>query len=79
VVRSVAIAAAYNAEGMPFVLYFRKFDFEVLHSPFERAPKLTEDWLRDTLPPEVEVITIQDPDSMTGVRRAVGYSTRCAR
>ena len=56
---------AYQNEGTPFALYFRKFDIEVLHGPFELGPKLTENALRDALPPEVEVITIQDQGSMT--------------
>jgi len=62
---ALRVAEAYKAEGMPFVLYLRKFDIEVLHGPFEHGPKLTENWLRDALPQEVEVLTIQDPDSMT--------------
>ncbi|HEX7335338.1 MAG TPA: hypothetical protein VF290_27850 [Pyrinomonadaceae bacterium] len=62
---ALKVVEAFENEGMPFVLYFRKFDFEVLHGPFEFGPKLTENALRDALPPEVEVITIQDHGQMT--------------
>lgn len=62
---ALRVLEAYQTEGTPFALYFRKFNIEVLHGPFELGPKLTENALRDALPPEVEVITIQDHGSMT--------------
>jgi hypothetical protein len=62
---AVRVVEAYEQDGTPFVLYFRKFDFEVLHGPFELGPKLTENALRDALPAEIEVVTIQEPGSMT--------------
>lgn len=55
---------AYRTEGRPFVLYLRKFGIEVLHGPFDQGPKLTENHLRDALPPEVEVVTVQDQHSL---------------
>ena len=62
---ALKVVEAFENQGMPFALYFRKFYFEVLHGPFEFGPKLTENALRDALPPEVEVITIQDHGQMT--------------
>jgi hypothetical protein len=62
---ALRVVEIYENEGMPFALYFRHFGIEVLHGPFELGPKLTENALRDALPPEVEVITIQDQSSMT--------------
>lgn len=62
---ALRVVARYENEGMPFVLYFRKFGIEVLHGPAELGRKLTENALRDALPAEVEVITIQDQRSQT--------------
>jgi hypothetical protein len=62
---ALRVVEAYEQDGTPFALYFRKFDFEVLHGPFELGPKLTENALRDSLPAGIEVITIQEPGSMT--------------
>jgi hypothetical protein len=62
---ALRVIKAYQDEGTPFALYFRKFDIEVLHGPFELGPKLTENALRDALPPEVELITVQDHDFAT--------------
>jgi hypothetical protein len=62
---AVRVLQAYETDGTPFALHFRKFDIEVLHGPFELGPKLTENALRDALPPEVELITIQDQSSLT--------------
>lgn len=60
----------YENEGTPFALYFRNFDFEVMHGPFELGPKLTENALRDSLPPEIDMITVQDHSSITNVFKA---------
>jgi len=60
---AVRVLDAYESDGTPFVLYFRHFGMEVLHGPFEHGPKLTENALRDALPSDVEVITIQDQSS----------------
>jgi len=53
----------YEERGVPFVLYFRKSGFTVMHGPMEYGTRLTENVLRDALPPGVNIITIQDPES----------------
>jgi len=62
---ALRVVERYQSEGLPFVLYFRTFHIDVLQGPFEYGPKLTENALRDSLPPEIEVLTIQDQRSTT--------------
>ena len=50
--------------GIPFVLYLRKFNVTVLRGPGEFGPQLLENSLRAALPAGVNVVTIQDPDSI---------------
>jgi hypothetical protein len=62
---ALRVLEAYERDGTPFVLYFRHFDIEVLHGPFEFGPKLSENALRDALPADIEVVTVQDQSSST--------------
>jgi hypothetical protein len=62
---ALRVIDAYQNEGMSFALYFRHFGIDALNGPFELGPKLTENALRDALPPEAEVVTIQEHNSMT--------------
>lgn len=57
---ATSVLERYQNEGLPFALSFRKFGLEVLHGPFELGPKLIENALRDALPAEIEVLTIQN-------------------
>jgi hypothetical protein len=61
---AVGVLKSYEEDGTPFALHFRKFGFEVLHGPFELGPRLTENAVRDALPPGIELITIQDDDTL---------------
>ena len=62
---ALAVLDTYEKDGMPFAVYFRKFDIDVLHGPFDLGPKLTENALRDALPPAVEVVTIQQQSDIS--------------
>lgn len=54
---------AYNTRGLPFAIYFRKYDIDVWHGPFEFGPRLVENVLREAMPPGASVLTIQNHDS----------------
>jgi hypothetical protein len=56
---AVAVIESYRTRGLPFALYFRKYDFTVSHGPMEFGPRLTENVLSDAMPPGAQVVTIQ--------------------
>ena len=52
----------YNQHGIPFALYFRKYDFQISHGPGEFGMQLTENVLHDAMPPNTHILTVQDHD-----------------
>jgi hypothetical protein len=56
---ALAVVEDYNARGLPFALYFRKYDILVAHGPMEFGPQLVENVLADAMPPGAHVLTIQ--------------------
>jgi hypothetical protein len=68
--RSVKVIEEYNNEGKPFVLYLRKFSFNVWHGKDDINRYLTDNYIESNLPQGVNLISIQEPgDSMTFFRK----------
>src|SRR2546421_9549557 len=62
---ALKVIKAYEQDGVPFVLYFRKFDFAILHGQNDRDRYLMENYLLSNLPQSVNLITIQDPEDLS--------------
>jgi hypothetical protein len=52
----------YENEGIPFILYLRKFDIHVLHGKDDLNRYLLENYILDNLPQGVNLITVQEDD-----------------
>jgi hypothetical protein len=50
----------YKTKGVPFALYFRKYDITIAHGPKELGTRLIENVLYDSMPPGANLITVQD-------------------
>ena len=61
-----AIAALEDHEkrGLPFGVYFRKYDFHIAHGPHDRGAQLVENILVEAMPPGANIVTIQDHGSL---------------
>ncbi len=61
---ALAVIGNYNTQGLPFALYFRKYDFMVAHGPMEFGPQLIENVLHEAMPPGAQVLTIQEHENV---------------
>lgn len=53
-----------DSTRVPFVLYLRKFDIDVLHGPTEQERKPLDQTLFESLPPNVKMISVQDSNEI---------------
>jgi hypothetical protein len=67
----------YDTRGLPFAVYFRKYDITITHGPFEFGAQLTENRLVEAMPPGAKVLTIQDHGLM-GYLGSGGFTDRSA-
>jgi hypothetical protein len=63
---ALAAIEAYANNGQPLAVYFRKYDFNVTYGPMEYGPRLIENVLRDALPDDANVVTIQSHEDAMG-------------
>jgi hypothetical protein len=71
---AATILRDYDETRAPFVVYLRKFGFDVFHGPNETDRALVEDTLREDLPPAVGLFTIMGDPGVVDARQLMGRS-----